>query len=162
MLPDRVIDESLDIMVWALRQRDPDGWLDMPEAGWDWIARCDGPFKAALDRTKYATRYPGSDPEAARAQAEAFLAALETALAGDDLFARPSLAEAAILPFVRQFAFIDKPRFDAAPWPLLQARLERFLDSPGFAAIMGRYPAWQEGEQGLLFPPPGAECALLR
>ena len=55
---DGVIDESLDVMRWALSGNDPHGWLEMPEAGWDWIARCDGPFKHALDRTKYATRYP--------------------------------------------------------------------------------------------------------
>ena len=53
-----VIDESLDIMIWALRRHDPEGLLQMPDPGWDWINRCDGPFKHALDRTKYATRYP--------------------------------------------------------------------------------------------------------
>ncbi|MBU2487130.1 MAG: glutathione S-transferase N-terminal domain-containing protein, partial [Alphaproteobacteria bacterium] len=53
-----VIDESLDVMLWALTQNDPEGWLQMPEAGHDWITRADGPFKQALDRTKYANRYP--------------------------------------------------------------------------------------------------------
>ena len=55
------IDESLDVMKWALHRSDPDAWLDMPDTGWDWITRCDGPFKHALDRTKYASRYPDQD-----------------------------------------------------------------------------------------------------
>jgi len=64
---DRVIEESFDVMLWALRQNDPDGWLDMPDAGFELIARMDGPFKTALDRYKYATRYDGADPQAERA-----------------------------------------------------------------------------------------------
>ena len=64
---DRVIDESLDIMVWALRQNDPDALLTMPEAAWDLIKDNDGPFKSALDHTKYATRYPDLDLVAERA-----------------------------------------------------------------------------------------------
>lgn len=78
VLPDTVIDESLDIMLWALGQRDPEGWLDMPNVGFDWISRCDGPFKQALDRTKYGTRYPEEDPEFHRAKAAQFLRDLDT------------------------------------------------------------------------------------
>ncbi|MBO6675235.1 MAG: hypothetical protein JJ908_00140 [Rhizobiales bacterium] len=71
----------------------------------------------------------------------------------DWMFGRKSLADNAILPFVRQFAFIDKEWFDAQPWPYLPNWLERFLASPRFAAIMDRYPAWQEGDAATLFPP---------
>ena len=74
---DAVIDESLDVMVWALTQNDPDRWMAMPPAGWDWIARADGPFKNALDRTKYASRYPGSDAGEHRAIAAQFLGDLD-------------------------------------------------------------------------------------
>jgi len=141
---DGAIDESLDIMIWALKRRDPEGWLEMPDDGWAWIRRADGPFKSALDRTKYATRYPDSDPVQARAQAVAFLGDLDAQLDGW-LYARATLADHALLPFVRQFAFIDKPWFDAQPWPRLQAWLEAFLTSTAFAAIMSKQTPWQPG-----------------
>ena len=58
----------------------------------------------------------------------------------------------AILPFIRQFAFIDKPLFDAQPWPALQGWLARFLASDRFASIMQKYPQWKSGEAGVAFP----------
>ena len=148
-----VLDESLEIMEWALAQRDPNAWLDMPNEGYDWIARCDGPFKHALDRTKYTSRYPDEDPAVHRADAMAFLTDLDQQIDGW-MFGRPTLADFAILPFVRQFAFIDKAWFDAQPWPRLQDWLERFLGSEDFAAVMGKYPPWQEGDAPLRFPEP--------
>ena len=146
-----VLDESLDIMLWALRKNDPEGWLDMPSAGYDWISRGDGPFKSALDRTKYPSRYPGTDPVDARTEAHEFLADLEAQM-GEWIFSRPSVADYAILPFVRQFAFVDKPLFDAHPWPRLHAWLERFLASERFENIMNKYPQWQEGDPEVAFP----------
>lgn len=146
-----VLDESLDVMKWALERNDPDGWLDMPEEGWDWIARADGPFKDALDRTKYAPRYPGVDPLEHRALAATFLADLDAQIE-TWIFDRETLADHAILPFVRQFAFIDKSWFEAQPWPSLQAWLERYLASEAFGAIMPKYPQWAEGETGVPFP----------
>ena len=149
----QTIDESLDIMLWALERHDPQRWLDMPAAGRDWIARCDGPFKHALDRTKYATRYPGEDPAHHRADACAFLADLDAQIT-THIFDRPTIVDVAIAPFVRQFAFIDKPWFDAQPWPSLHAWLDRFLTSDSFAQIMQKYPQWQDGEAVTLFPDP--------
>lgn len=148
---DEVLEESLDIMLWVLRQRDPEGWLNMPSEGFDWIARCDGSFKSALDRTKYPPRYPDADPERSRAEAHAFLADLDAAM-GEWIFDRPSVADYSILPFVRQFAFVDKPRFDAQPWPRVQAWLERFLASERFESTMKKYPQWQEGDPEVAFP----------
>ncbi len=148
---DGVIDESIDIMRWALKRDDPEQWLDIPEAGEQWIARCDGPFKRALDRTKYATRYPEEDAEAHRAEAHAYLTELDGALT-PWIFERPTLADYAILPFVRQFAFIDKPLFDQQPWPHLQRWLETFLNSAEFAHIMKKYPQWHEGDAPTFFP----------
>lgn len=139
---DGVIDESRDIMLWALGRHDPEGWLDMPDAGNDWIDRCDGPFKHALDRTKYATRYPGEDPQAHRAQACAFLRDLNAQI-DPWIFAKPTLADMAILPFVRQFAFIDKDWFDAQDWPALRGWLAQFLADARFAAIMQKHAPWR-------------------
>lgn len=146
-----IIDESLDIMRWALAQNDPHGWLDMPEEGYDWIARCDGPFKHALDRTKYANRYPEEDPDDHRAVACTFLRGLDAAL-DPWLLDRPSIADYAILPFVRQFAFIDKPWFDAQPWTDLQAWLEAFLQSPEFSATTQKFQQWYAGDAPIFFP----------
>ena len=146
-----VIDESLDGMLWALTQNDPEGWLQMPEAGHDWIAQADGPFKQALDRTKYANRYPGTDPESQRDAAAGFLSDLDQTI-DEWIFDRPSLADFAMLPFVRQFAFIDKGWFDAQPWPRLQGWLERFLVSERFEQIMDKYPQWREGDAPVSFP----------
>lgn len=146
-----VIDESLDIMIWALSKSDPLNWLEMPKAGFDWIDRADGPFKSALDRTKYANRYEGVDVMEQRGRASDFLSELDAQI-DSWMFERPTIADFAILPFVRQFAFIDKPWFDNQPWPNLSAWLARFLDSPEFAAIMQKYPQWHAGDPPVLFP----------
>jgi len=146
-----VIDESLEIMIWALRQNDPDGWLDMPQAGHDWIARGDGPFKAALDRVKYASRHPAPDVAAAQAEAVRFFNDLEAQL-GNWVFDRASLADYALLPFVRQFAFVDKHWFDNSDYSQLQRWLQGFLESPLFIQCMDKLPPWQPEDQPRLFP----------
>ena len=146
-----VIDESLDVMVWALERNDPHGWLDMPKSGFDWIEQADGPFKEALDRTKYANRYPGTDALEQRAKASEFLNDLNAQLDGW-VFGRPSLADFAILPFVRQFAFINKPWFDEQAWPALQSWLDQFLQSDRFFAMMLKYPQWSPGDVPTYFP----------
>lgn len=150
---DQVIDESLDVMTWALAQNDPEGWLEMPALGHDLIAEADGPFKAALDHTKYHTRYPDLNRDEQRAKAMAYLAKLDGQIGNKAwLFGdTPSLADMAILPFVRQFAFIDKARFDAEAGPNLPRWLEAFLTSDRFAAIMPKVPMWREGDAPLVF-----------
>ncbi len=152
LVAQKTIDESLDIMVWALRQNDPDHWLDMPAEWADWVKRCDGPFKQALDRTKYETRYPDIDPHTQREQACVFLKDLDVQLKRDWLFGKPSLADYAILPFVRQFAFIDKDWFDRQAWPGLQRWLQAFLVSDHFTGMMEKYPQWHDGDAPTFFP----------
>lgn len=150
---DLVLDESLDIMVWALRKADPERLLEMPEDGWDLIARCDGPFKTALDHTKYAVRYPDLDPVAERAKAAMFLRELNSMLATRPWLyaAHPCLADLAVLPFVRQFANTDRAWFDAQDWPHLRDWLDRFTASGDFAAIMGKPPQWVPGQPPVVF-----------
>lgn len=137
-----VVDESLDIMIWALRQHDPEGWLSMPDEGWGWIARCDGPFKAALDRVKYASRHDPAVVETAKAEALGFLTDLEAAL-GTWVYEAPRMVDYAILPFVRQFALVDWAWFETLPLPRVQAWLLRFLDSGFLASVMEKRPVWQ-------------------
>ncbi|RFP90957.1 glutathione S-transferase [Rhodobacteraceae bacterium 63075] len=151
---DSVIDESLDIMIWALERNDPEGLADMQKEGQALIQFCDGPFKTALDRYKYPTRYEGVDPTLSRDEAMRFVERLEAQLGGAAwLFgARPRLADLAILPFIRQFAHVDLAWWQAQPFTGVQGWLARFKASERFAAIMRKYPQWQPGEAGQPFP----------
>ena len=143
-LTDRVLDESLDIMIWALKQNDPEQLLDIPQEGWALIEENDGPFKAALDHTKYASRYPELDATAERSKAAAFLVGLDERLRHQDaLFgAHLTIADKAILPFVRQFANTDRNWFDAQAWPNLIAWLNRFTQGDAFEKVMNKYAPW--------------------
>lgn len=159
VLPDgKVIEESLDIMHWALAQFDPEEWLAPMGSARDellaLISDNDGPFKHHLDRYKYTTRYEGADSSEHRAEGAQFLRQLD-----DRLAARPylmgdrfSIADAAIFPFVRQFANADRIWFDASDMPHLQRWLGLNLTSPRFAHIMKKYPKWDSGTPGITFP----------
>lgn len=151
---EQVIDESLDVMIWALNQHDPAGWLDMPPTGRDLITYADGPFKTALDHTKYANRHSPGDIENAAKVAANFLQHLDHQLGCNPfLFGQKStLADYALLPFVRQFAHIDRAWFDAQDWPNTVGWLDRFLTSDRFAAIMAKYPKWLAGDPVTSFP----------
>ena len=139
----QVIDESLAIMRWALAQNDPQDWLlkDDP-AGQAQIAALieenDQVFKVHLNRYKYAERYPEQPMAFYRSEGEVFLRRLEALLEGRDylLAVHPSLADVALMPFVRQFAHVDREWFGQTPYVRLQAWLQRFLESELFTSIM--------------------------
>ena len=159
VLPDGwVLEQSLDIMLWALSQHDPHAWLAPTEGTLAdmlaLIAGCDGPFKHALDRCKYPSRYPDADPTAERAAAVVWLGALDHRLsARSHLFgAHASLADMAIAPFVRQFAGIDPAWWQAQPWPHLQAWLAQWSASPLLESVMHKWAAWVDGTTGVRFP----------
>ena len=142
VLPDgMVIDESLDIMRWALRQNDPETWLvrDAP----DLIAKNDGPFKQQLDRYKYPERY-GVEAAVYRAMGLAFLQELDARLAGSGQLCgeKRGLADAAIMPFVRQFSAVDPQWFAGQPLPHLKLWLESHVQSDLFARVMARHAPW--------------------
>ncbi|NOX73144.1 MAG: glutathione S-transferase [Alphaproteobacteria bacterium] len=153
-----VIDESLDIMRWALVCADPNGWLELDGATFDralaLIAKADTDFKSNLDRYKYASRFAPHEGVAARDKAAGFLQGLNQQLAptGHLFGHHPSLPDMAIAPFVRQFANVDPAWFDGQPWPHLLAWLNRFLASDDFIAIMLKYPKWRAGDPVTLFP----------
>ncbi len=150
ILPDgRVIDESLEIMLWTLERNDPLEWLpSSPDRRAEMMALIgenDGDFKRNLDLYKYASRTPGTDPLEHRDLATGFLMKLDGRL-GDSsfLFGRTvSLADMAIAPFVRQFASADREWFDGESWTALRRWLEEFIASPLFASIMHKHPLWQ-------------------
>ena len=137
----RVIDQSLDIMRWALQQHDPRGWLDQADApeSLALIGLNDGPFKQALDRYKYPERHPDQPAAHWRKQGVATLLAdldqrlqAHPQLLGD----RVGLVDMALLPFVRQFAKVDEAWFDQAPLPALRQWLHQHLSDPLFESVM--------------------------
>lgn len=137
----RVIDQSLDIMRWALQQHDPRGWLDQAESteSLALIGLNDGPFKQALDRYKYPERHPDQPAAHWREQGVAtLLADLEQRLQAHPqlLGDRVGLVDMALLPFVRQFAKVDEAWFDQAPLPALRQWLHQHLSDPLFESVM--------------------------
>lgn len=147
-LPDgTVIDESLDIALWALEQQDPSNLLGSLAQLSDMLSLIndnDNDFKGWLDQYKYADRYPEQTPEYYREQGELFLEKLENRLSHHPyLFGvEIRLADIAIMPFVRQFAHVDKKWFDAADYPFLQNWLQSWLVSDSFKGIMHKHPKW--------------------
>lgn len=155
LVADTIIEESLDIMKWALATSDPEGLMDqMTPQAHALITECDGPFKTALDLTKYAVRHPESDPDESRATAAAFIAELDAQLGQKPwLFGnRPSMADFAILPFVRQFAHTDLDWWNTQPFQNAQNWLAAFKASDRFGAIMTKYTPWKAGDDVVLFP----------
>ena len=145
VLPDgRVIDESLDIMRWALGRHDPERWLDGDDV--PLIEANDGPFKHHLDRYKYPDRH-GADATEHRASGLAMLTHLEARLTSRNYLCgdHRSLADAAIMPFVRQFAQTDRPWFDAQPLPAVQRWLAVQLASSLFVRTMRTLSQWRVG-----------------
>jgi len=151
---DIVIEQSREVMLWALGRNDPEGWLEMPQEGHALIDTSDGPFKTALDHTKYAVRFPDRDEAEERAKAMVFLTELNDRLTQSRFLmgSRRSLADMAILPFVRQFANTDRDWFNAQGLGPLTKWLDDFLASDRFRAIMTKYPPWQNGQDQVLFP----------
>ena len=160
-----VIEQSLEIMLHALRANDPDGWL-VPTAGTleemlALIERNDSFFKQALDRCKYPERYSAEEVNQAQTDAITWLAALDEQLVETGyLFGlNPSLADMALRPFVRQFARIDEAQWNEQPWSHLQDWLQRWIDSALFAEVMETYPGWVIGTVGPTFSSSSIESA---
>jgi glutathione S-transferase len=155
-----VIDQSLDIMRWALRLNDPAQWLSaQPEQAAHvqaLIDDCEQTFKQHLDRYKYPNRYDGAVALQHRAAAADWLTQLAQQLSAEGWLLGPaaSLADMAIAPFVRQFAQTDPHWFEQQDWPTLQTWLKRIVSSGLFESVMHKYPAWESGTAGPLFPTP--------
>ena len=145
----RLLDQSLDIMLWALRQHDPLGWLPPSDAGMAdaqaLIAHNDGPFKQQLDRYKYPSRWGLDSGSTDRDQAAVWRQSLDACLAVQPFLAghRFGLQDAAIAPFVRQYAHTEPVWFAAQPWPALASWLTGFEACELFAAIMYKHAPWQ-------------------
>ncbi|PHS68927.1 MAG: glutathione S-transferase [Methylophaga sp.] len=148
-----VIDESLDIMLWALNQSDPDHWLN--NINNELITVNDGEFKHWLDRYKYADRYPEQSALYYRQQGEKILLGLEQQLkitpylSGNNI----TFTDIAIFPFIRQFAFTELAWFEQSPYPKLRQWLNTHIESTLFQNVMHKYPPWQSNQkESVQFP----------
>ncbi len=154
----KVLEESWDILLWAVQQADPEQWSDPEQAlaAEQWIEMNDFSFKGDLDRYKYFDRYPEQSQLQYREQAEEFIQELEQALSINQFLLGPrfSVADAGILPFIRQFALVDREWFDQAPYPRVRQWLDDFLASPSFQAIMDKQEIWQPGDAPRWLIPP--------
>jgi len=152
VLPDgTVIDQSMEIMRWALAQNDAEGWLAGDDTAL--IAANDGPFKHHLDRAKYPGRYAEDGGTDHRAAALALLAPLEFRLQSAPWLCGESrtLTDIALFPFIRQFAQIDRDWFARHPLPRLQQWLEQHLTSDLFESIMPKFAPWRAGDAPVAF-----------
>ncbi len=150
----RIIEESRDVMRWALDQNDPDAWLAGLGLDDPLISACDDDFKHWLDRYKYAVRFPEQDEIWYRGQAEAFLATLELKL-GDARFLNGStlgVTDVAVFPFIRQFANVDMKWWESKPYPNVARWLAGLIASELFVAVMKKYPQWRDGDPEIPFP----------
>ena len=147
-----VIDESLDIMRWALQQSDPENWLNVIDQAL--ITNNDESFKYWLDRYKYADRYPDESEQFYRKKGEESLLIFEQQLnkiaylSGEKI----GFTDIAIFPFIRQFTSVDKDWFEHAPYPKLHAWLNELINSVLFQTTMIKYQPWKEGGIVVIFP----------
>ena len=149
----KVLEQSLDIMDWALEQSDVDEWGVKDQEGQkltaDLIETNDNAFKRALDKYKYAIRFPESPPGVYRTQGEEFLQRLELLLQQNTYLCRNTISKAdiAIFPFVRQFSMVDEAWFEVTGYPALKAWLNGLLKSPLFIDVMQKHPVWTDSEK---------------
>jgi glutathione S-transferase len=154
---DLIIEESLDIMLWAFKSNPDKSLQFFPEENQaeslELIKQNDGEFKWALDRYKYSDRYDEAE-SFYREKGEVFLKQLDdrlskhTFLMGEEA----GLVDLAIFPFVRQFAHVNKKWFDDSPYEALKRWLKDWLESPLFVSIMNKYDKWEEGQAEVYFP----------
>ena len=152
----RIIEESLDIMDYALEQHDPEQLaINYHSSAKSIITRNDTEFVKLLHRYKYFDKYPEKTQLEYRAQAEElfFLMEYETILQGNQfLLGKKSLADLAIVPFIRQFALVDENWFSSSKYTNIIRWLDGFIKDNSFEAeIMAKYPTWQEGDDIICF-----------
>jgi glutathione S-transferase len=153
-----VIDESIDIMIWALNQNDPNNLLfnDQPSIHSSMLAlikRNDNEFRDSLDKYKVAARYHDTTEVHYRDQCEPFIFHLEQRLTEYDFLmgTRPSLADYALLPFVRQFSRVDRKWYLQAPYPNIERWLTKHYQNPLYSKAMKKYPQWLDNNDVILF-----------
>jgi len=147
-LDGQVIDQSLDIMHWALQKSDPDGWKNVDEKiANKWIENNDGLFKTLLDQYKYPNRYPELNPEEVLNTAiEFMLKPMENNLQQTKYLIgnQISWVDVAIFPFIRQFAGVNPQKFEDLALPATRKWLSQHIESQLFNDVMEKHPTWVE------------------
>ncbi len=148
---DKVVDESLDVMYWALEQNDPDNWQRCHANGIELIQSHDNDFKPLLDKYKYADRNKELSESEHRNNTLSFIKQLNLMLIESPYLAgqKLSICDIAIFPFIRQYAMVNKQWFDEQPYPALQTWLSVLLDSELFKSIMKKYKLYNDGHSYL-------------
>lgn len=154
----QVIDESLDVMLWALNSADPNDLLhrDSPEVLTQMLAfitEFDVEFKRCLEAYKCAKRYHETNIDECRTACEHYIQMLELRLTAHKFLSseRESLLDIALLPFIRQFARIERQWYLQSPYPNLKAWLNNYLQSPMFTKVMAKYPLWLDSGEEVVF-----------
>ena len=150
-----VIDESLDVIDWALNLSDPDDWQRSKDTKKtkELIKINDGEFKYHLDRYKYSKRYDNEDPEFHRKKCLKFIESVNNELNNSKYIFDDNIsyADIVLLPFIRQFRIADMEWFDSLPYDNLKKWLSSFLDSSLLHSIMKKYDLWKEGDKSIVF-----------
>ena len=150
-----VIDESLDIIDWALNLNDPDDWQRSKDTKKtkELIKINDGEFKYHLDRYKYSKRYDNEDPEFHRKKCLKFIESLNNELNNSKFIFDNNISyvDIVLLPFIRQFRIADMEWFDSLPYDNIKVWLSKFLDSFLLNIIMKKYDLWKEGDLSIVF-----------
>ena len=145
---DLVLDQSLDIMHWAISQSDPDEWRNADDViAQAWVAKNDGPFKVLLDQYKYPNRFPGLDQAAVLNEAlQIMLLPIEQSLQATQYLMGDKITwvDVAIFPFIRQFSMVDVNIFEQLPILATKKWLSRQLDSELFHSVMHKHPVWRD------------------
>ena len=147
-----IIDESLDIMKWALVQNDPNLWISFNKRiQFDMITENDNEFKYWLDRYKYFDRYPENNREYYRAKCDGYLTKLNQLLEYNQylLTNKLLLVDVAIIPFIRQCANIDKPWFENT-YAKLSNWLNNIVESKLFVSVMDKYLEYNPEQEPLI------------
>jgi glutathione S-transferase len=140
----RVIDESRDIIKWALEQSDPDGWMNkaLEKSCDQLIDTNDYDFKITLDKYKYFQNAEIQDPVYYREQARSYFEMLNELLKQHQflLANQITFADIAIFPFIRQFYRVDEQWFADTEYNALKTWLHYFLNSEYFLGVMNKQP----------------------
>ena len=154
---DLIIDQSLDVMLWALHQDDPDDWLNEDGSlGQSLVERNDNEFKYYLDRYKYHVGYPEYSQEYYRDKTRDYLDQLEkclndnqgAALTADHM----SFSDVSIFPFIRQFANVDLDWFKSSSYQLLNCWYNKIEQSDLFKDCMKKHKQWSPEQSPVYFP----------
>ena len=150
-----VIDESLDVIEWALNLNDPDNWQRSKdnEKTKELIKINDGEFKHHLDRYKYSKRYDNEDPEFHRKKCLSFIKKVNSELQNSKYIFDDEISyiDISLLPFIRQFRIADNEWFDELPYENVKSWLSNFLNSELLESIMSKHDLWKEGDEVTIF-----------